>query len=116
MAITTDGRWLLVVTTAKAGEAGQVAKLPRYVTESGYEEFEDVRTRVGHNAPLPQRLSRRRRNGPGHTLREAAGLMAQRNVGAAVVVDGANGVHAAVDAVEPELGEGRPHQVAAVRE
>lgn len=25
-------------------------------TESGYEEFEDVRTRVGRNDPLPQKL------------------------------------------------------------
>ena len=30
--------------------------MPKYVTESGYEEFEDVRTRVGRNAPLPHRL------------------------------------------------------------
>jgi dipeptidyl aminopeptidase/acylaminoacyl peptidase len=30
--------------------------MPKYVTESGYEEFEEVRTRVGHNAPVPQRL------------------------------------------------------------
>ncbi|MGH8500035.1 MAG: prolyl oligopeptidase family serine peptidase, partial [Methylococcales bacterium] len=27
-----------------------------YVTESGYEEFEDVRVRVGRNSPLPQSL------------------------------------------------------------
>src|SRR3546814_10415506 len=30
--------------------------MPRYVTESGYEEFEEVRTRVGRNAPLPHTL------------------------------------------------------------
>ena len=30
--------------------------MPKYVTESGYEEFEDVRTRVGRNAPLPHAL------------------------------------------------------------
>ena len=30
--------------------------MPKYVTESGYEEFEEVRTRVGRNAPVPQRL------------------------------------------------------------
>jgi hypothetical protein len=30
--------------------------MPKYVTESGYEEFEDVRTRVGRHAPLPQKL------------------------------------------------------------
>src|SRR3546814_19507828 len=31
-------------------------KMPRYVTESGYEEFEEVRTRVGHEPPLPQKV------------------------------------------------------------
>ena len=55
-ALSPDGRWLLVVTTAKGADAGQAGKLPKYVTESGYEEFEDVRTRVGRNAPVPQRL------------------------------------------------------------
>src|SRR6478672_7070120 len=55
-ALSPDGRWLLVVTTAKAGEAGQVAKLPRYVTESGYVETEDTRPVVGRNAPLPHTL------------------------------------------------------------
>lgn len=55
-ALSPDGRWLLVVTTAKGAEAGQAGKLPKYVTESGYEEFEEARTRVGHNAPLPHKL------------------------------------------------------------
>jgi dipeptidyl aminopeptidase/acylaminoacyl peptidase len=55
-ALSPDGRWLLVVTTAKGADAGQTGKLPKYVTESGYEETEDVRTRVGRNAPVPQRL------------------------------------------------------------
>ena len=55
-ALSPDGRWLLVVTTAKGADAGQAGKMPKYVTESGYEEFEDVRTRVGRNAPLPQTL------------------------------------------------------------
>ncbi|MFS8062961.1 MAG: DPP IV N-terminal domain-containing protein, partial [Luteimonas sp.] len=55
-ALSPDGRWLLVVTTAKGADAGQAGKLPKYVTESGYEEFEEARVRVGRNAPLPQRL------------------------------------------------------------
>jgi dipeptidyl aminopeptidase/acylaminoacyl peptidase len=55
-ALSPDGKWLLVVTTAKGAEAGQAGKMPKYVTESGYEEFEEVRTRVGRNAPLPHRL------------------------------------------------------------
>ena len=44
------------MTTAKGADGGQAGKMPKYVTESGYEEVEDVRTRVGRNAPLPQRL------------------------------------------------------------
>ncbi|HEY1142379.1 MAG TPA: prolyl oligopeptidase family serine peptidase [Lysobacter sp.] len=55
-AMSPDGRWMLVVTTAKDADEGQSGKMPKYVTESGYEEFEDVRTRVGRNAPLPQKL------------------------------------------------------------
>ena len=55
-ALSPDGRWLLVVTTAKGADAGQAGKLPKYVTESGYEEFEEAHTRVGRNAPLPHRL------------------------------------------------------------
>ncbi|MET0892819.1 MAG: S9 family peptidase [Pseudoxanthomonas sp.] len=55
-AMSPDARWLLVVTQKKNAESGQAGKLPRYVTESGYEEFQDVRTRVGRNAPPPQAL------------------------------------------------------------
>lgn len=55
-ALSPDGKWLLVVTQAKAGDEGQASKMPKYVTESGYEEFEDARTRVGRNAPLPHKL------------------------------------------------------------
>jgi dipeptidyl aminopeptidase/acylaminoacyl peptidase len=55
-ALSPDGRWLLVVTTAKGGDAGDAAKLPRYVTESGYVEDEEARTLVGRNPPLPHTL------------------------------------------------------------
>ena len=55
-ALSPDGRWLLVVTTEKGADGGQVGKLQRFVTESGYEEQEDERTRVGRNDPLPQTL------------------------------------------------------------
>ena len=55
-ALSPDGRWLLVVTTRAGADAGQAGRMPRYVTESGYEEFEEVRTRVGRNAPLPHTL------------------------------------------------------------
>ena len=49
--ISPDGRWLLVVTSQKGPEQGRVGKLPVYVTESGYEETEEERTRVGRNLP-----------------------------------------------------------------
>lgn len=55
-ALSPDGRWLLAVTQAKDGDAGEDGKMPKYITESGYEEFEEVRTRVGRNAPLPHKL------------------------------------------------------------
>ena len=55
-ALSPAGRWLLLVTTPKAYDAGRVGKLPAYVTESGYEESEDERTRVGRNDPAPQTL------------------------------------------------------------
>jgi dipeptidyl aminopeptidase/acylaminoacyl peptidase len=54
-ALSPDGRWLLVVTTDKGG-AGTVAKLPHYVTDSGYVEDEEARTLVGRDAPLPHTL------------------------------------------------------------
>ncbi|NLA66964.1 MAG: prolyl oligopeptidase family serine peptidase [Gammaproteobacteria bacterium] len=53
-ALSPDGRWLFVATQAKGADAGQGGRMPKYVTESGYEEFEDVRTRVGRNDPAPQ--------------------------------------------------------------
>src|SRR5579863_2741431 len=54
--LSPDARWLLVVTMAKSAEKGRDGKLTRYVTESGYEEFESERTRVGRNPPAPQAL------------------------------------------------------------
>ncbi|MBA2237686.1 MAG: prolyl oligopeptidase family serine peptidase [Lysobacter sp.] len=55
-ALSPTGERLLVVTEAKNAEAGQAGKMPKYITESGYEEFEEVRVRVGRNAPVPQRV------------------------------------------------------------
>jgi dipeptidyl aminopeptidase/acylaminoacyl peptidase len=54
--LSPDGRWLLVVTGPKDPDGGRVGKMPRYVTESGYEEFSDERTRVGRNSPRAQAL------------------------------------------------------------
>lgn len=46
----------LVVTEPKNAERGQRGAMPRYVTESGYEDTEEVRTRVGRTAPVAQTL------------------------------------------------------------
>jgi dipeptidyl aminopeptidase/acylaminoacyl peptidase len=54
--LSPDGRWLIVVTVPKAAVKGFEGKLTRYVTESGYEEFETERVRVGRNPPAPQSL------------------------------------------------------------
>ena len=54
--LSPDARWMLVVTTAKKHDEGRRGELTRYVTESGYEEFEKERVRVGRNAPAPQSL------------------------------------------------------------
>lgn len=55
-ALSPDGRYMLVATEPKAADKGQGGRMPKYVTESGYEEFEDVRTRVGRNDPVAQTL------------------------------------------------------------
>ena len=55
--LSPNGRWLLLVAAPKSSaEAGKIGKLTRYVTESGYEEFENEHTRVGRNDPAPQSL------------------------------------------------------------
>lgn len=54
--LSPDGRWLLVVTGPKDGDKGRIGKMPRYVTESGYEETSDERTRVGRKDPHPHGL------------------------------------------------------------
>jgi dipeptidyl aminopeptidase/acylaminoacyl peptidase len=54
--LSPDARLLLVVTAPKADAKGKEGQLTRYVTESGYEEFEKERVRVGRNPPAPQSL------------------------------------------------------------
>lgn len=54
--LAPDGKHLLIVTSPKSHEAGRSGKLQRFVSESGYEEQEDERTRVGRNDPAPQSL------------------------------------------------------------
>ncbi len=55
-ALSPDAHWLIVVTAPKSADKGQIGKLTQYVTESGYEELQDERVRVGRNAPAPQSL------------------------------------------------------------
>nr|WP_315215276.1 S9 family peptidase [uncultured Duganella sp.] len=55
-ALSPDGRYLLVVTSAKDGDKRRVGKMPKYVTESGYEETDDERKRVSDEGPQPQQL------------------------------------------------------------
>jgi len=54
--LSPDGRYLLVVTAVKDGDKRRVGKMPRYVTESGYEETDDERKRVSEAGPLPHTL------------------------------------------------------------
>jgi hypothetical protein len=55
-ALSPDARWLIVVTEPKSAAVGFEGKFTRYVTESGYEEFDKERVRVGRNPPAPQSL------------------------------------------------------------
>ncbi len=54
--LSPDARTLIVVTKPKNFEEGRGGKMPLYVTESGYEEVEDTRTRVGRNGSAPHSL------------------------------------------------------------
>jgi dipeptidyl aminopeptidase/acylaminoacyl peptidase len=54
--LSPDARWLIIVTAPKSVAKGLEGKLTRYVTESGYEEFETERLRVGRNPSAPQSL------------------------------------------------------------
>lgn len=55
-ALAPDARWLLAASSDAEADKGRVGKMPRYVTESGYEDVEDVRTRVGRKPPGGQQL------------------------------------------------------------
>jgi len=55
-ALSPNGHWLLLVTSPRSAAKGFEGKLTRYVTESGHEEFETERVRVGRNPPAPQSL------------------------------------------------------------
>ena len=52
--LSTDGRHALVALEPKGADAGRGGKMPRFINEDGFEDAEDVRTRVGRNAPVAQ--------------------------------------------------------------
>ena len=52
--LSPDGRHVLVALEPEGADAGRGGKMPRYVNEDGFEDAEDVRTRVGRNAPIAQ--------------------------------------------------------------
>ena len=55
--LSPDGRYLVAITTpTKDSDKGRIGKLTKYVTESGYEEQDDQRKRVGRDGPLPHSL------------------------------------------------------------
>ncbi len=54
--LSPDARWLLAVTVEKGYDRGEQPKLIRYVTDTGYPEFESLRRDAGRNAPAPQTL------------------------------------------------------------
>jgi len=54
--LSPDARWMLIVTAPKKADEGKRGELMRYVTESGYEETEKERVRVGRNAPVAQAM------------------------------------------------------------
>ena len=55
-ALSPDATHLIVVTKPKNFEEGRGGKMPLYVTESGYEESENTRQRVGRNGFAPHAL------------------------------------------------------------
>ncbi len=55
-AVSPDGRYAIVATSPKTTDKSRIGKLPRYVTESGYEEVEDQRPRVGRDVPVSQTI------------------------------------------------------------
>lgn len=55
--LSPDRRWLLVSTIPAGYDPGRQGKMPHYVTESGYEEWETTHTRIGYNSSPPETLS-----------------------------------------------------------
>jgi len=54
--LSPSGHHLLMVVKKKDAEEGQVGQMPNYVTEDGYLNITETRTRVGHNSPPAETL------------------------------------------------------------
>ena len=54
--LSPDGRWLLLALEPADYDDGRDGRMPRYVTVDGYNDVEEVRTRVGRKLPAPQTL------------------------------------------------------------
>jgi dipeptidyl aminopeptidase/acylaminoacyl peptidase len=54
--LSPDGDWMLLVTRAKSEERGRRGTMPNYVTESGYVETRELRTRVGRDEPAGESI------------------------------------------------------------
>ena len=53
LSLSPDGQSAILVTRAKDFDAGKKDAMPNYVSDSGYIETQELRTRVGRNAPAP---------------------------------------------------------------
>ena len=56
--LSPDGRHALAATTPRGYDAGRVANMPKYITDSGYPETEDMLPYIGRNPEPPQALWR----------------------------------------------------------
>ena len=54
--LSPDGRWLLLAVQPASHDQGRTGRMPHYVTVDGFNDVEDVRTRVGRNLPAAQSL------------------------------------------------------------
>ena len=54
--LSPAGDRLALVVTEAGAEAGRAGQMPNYVTDDGYVAVREVRTRVGRNSAVPQRV------------------------------------------------------------
>lgn len=54
--LSPNGRWMLVITQEKGADTGRETTMPKWITESGYNEPESTRTLVGRTDPVNQQV------------------------------------------------------------